>query len=160
MKLRMTCPLTGGVIDSDLCYDVQECIEGNLPVSLELEDFLEKGDYRKICQECKYNILSDQTSDREDSIAVERFTDDKTELATIVQKLDQYRARLDDMSAKEQTVFDRMSTERQESDEGKKQDRLLRALYLGVNYLEDLIGMFSEHVDGIKDDNYGKMSAK
>ena len=52
----MTCPLTEGVIDSDLCIEVQECIEGNIPVSLELEDFLEAEDCEQKCKECKYHI--------------------------------------------------------------------------------------------------------
>lgn len=150
LKLRMECPLTGGVIDSDLCYDVQECIEGNLPVSLELEDFLEKGDCGKICRACEYNVLAEQVPDQDDPADADDITDEKAELAAIVQKLDQYRARFEDISAKEQAVFDQMSAEEQESEEGKKRDRLLSALYLGVNYLEDLIGVFSEHVDGVK----------
>ena len=53
---QMTCPLTEGVIDSDLCIEVQECIEGNIPVSLELEDFLLPEDSEKTCKECKYHI--------------------------------------------------------------------------------------------------------
>ena len=52
----MTCPLAEGVIDSDLCIEVQECIEGNIPVSLELEDFLLPEDCEKTCKECKYHI--------------------------------------------------------------------------------------------------------
>ncbi len=53
---QMTCPLIKGVIDSDLCIEVQECIEGNIPVSLEYEDFLQPEDCERICQECKYHI--------------------------------------------------------------------------------------------------------
>ena len=53
---QMTCPLTEGVIDSDLCIEVQECVEGNIPVSLELEDFLLPEDCEKTCKECKYHI--------------------------------------------------------------------------------------------------------
>ena len=65
MKSRhMLCPLTGGVIDNDLCYDVQECIEGNIPVTLELEDFLEKRNCKKICHACEHNYLSDQEIDQ------------------------------------------------------------------------------------------------
>ncbi len=53
---RMTCPLIEGVIDSDLCIEVQECIEGNIPVSLELEDFLQPENCEEICRDCKYHI--------------------------------------------------------------------------------------------------------
>ena len=55
-RLQMICPLVGGVIDSDLCFDVQECIEGNIPVTIELEDFLEPEDCEKTCRNCKYHI--------------------------------------------------------------------------------------------------------
>ena len=55
-KFQMTCPLIEAVIDSDLCIEVQDCIEGNIPVSLEYEDFLEPEDHEKICKECKYHI--------------------------------------------------------------------------------------------------------
>ncbi len=59
---QMICPLVDGRIDSDLCCEVQECIEGNISVTLELEDFLEKDDCVRICRTCKYNILSDRDS--------------------------------------------------------------------------------------------------
>ena len=56
LGFQMTCPLIDGVIDSDLCIEVQECIEGNIPVSLELEDFLILEDHKNICTDCKYHI--------------------------------------------------------------------------------------------------------
>ena len=56
LGFQMTCPLVDGVIDSDLCIEVQECIDGNVPVTLELEDFLAKENYLDICVECKYHI--------------------------------------------------------------------------------------------------------
>ena len=37
-SFQMTCPLSNTDIDSDLCIEVQECIDGNFPVTLELED--------------------------------------------------------------------------------------------------------------------------
>ena len=55
-RLKMPCPLIHSVIDSDLCIDVQDCIEGNIPVTIEFEDFLECGNYEEICKECKYHI--------------------------------------------------------------------------------------------------------
>ncbi len=55
-RLQMHCPLIDSTIDSDLCVDVQACIEGDIPVSLELEDFLLDEDYEKVCAECKYHI--------------------------------------------------------------------------------------------------------
>ena len=56
LGFQMTCPLVDGVIDSDLCIEVQECIEGNIPVSLEVEDFLVLEDHKNICAGCKYHI--------------------------------------------------------------------------------------------------------
>lgn len=56
LGFQMKCPLIDGVIDSDLCIEVQDCIEGNIPVSLELEDFLQPENCMTICQECKYHI--------------------------------------------------------------------------------------------------------
>ena len=50
------CPLTDGIIDSDLCLDVQDCIGGYLPVTIEFEDFLDKEDYEEICAQCKYHL--------------------------------------------------------------------------------------------------------
>lgn len=48
----LLCPLIDGVIDRDLCTDVQACIEGSLPVELQYEDFLEKENYEEICSGC------------------------------------------------------------------------------------------------------------
>ncbi len=56
LGFQMECPLAEGVIDSDLCIEVQECIEGNIPVTLELEDFLARDDCVSICKECRYHI--------------------------------------------------------------------------------------------------------
>lgn len=53
---QMKCPLAEGVIDSDLCIEVQECIDGNIPVTIELEDFLMIEDYEVVCHNCKYHI--------------------------------------------------------------------------------------------------------
>ena len=53
---RIICPLTDTLIDSDLCVEVQDCLEGNIPVSLELEEFTEKEDCVYICANCKYHI--------------------------------------------------------------------------------------------------------
>lgn len=55
-SFQMTCPLTDTVIDSDLCVEIQECIEGNVPVTLELEEFAEVEDCQEICAGCKYHI--------------------------------------------------------------------------------------------------------
>lgn len=44
------------VIDSDLCIEVQECIEGNVPITIEYEDFLEAENSDATCRECKYHI--------------------------------------------------------------------------------------------------------
>ena len=52
----MKCPLSNGMIDSDLCIEVQECIDGNIPVSLELEDFIESEDSEETCKNCPYHI--------------------------------------------------------------------------------------------------------
>ena len=52
----MTCPLTDTDIDSDLCIEVQDCIEGNIPVTLELEEFTEVEGCQEICAGCKYHI--------------------------------------------------------------------------------------------------------
>ena len=54
--LQMKCPLSNGMIDSDLCIEVQECIDGNIPVSLELEDFIESEDSEETCKNCPYHI--------------------------------------------------------------------------------------------------------
>ena len=53
---QMKCPLINCTIDSDLCIEVQDCIEGTIPVTLELEDFLEDENYQDICKDCKYHI--------------------------------------------------------------------------------------------------------
>ena len=53
---QMFCLLIENTIDSDLCIEVQDCIDGNIPVTLALEDFLEKEDCRVICENCKYHI--------------------------------------------------------------------------------------------------------
>ena len=53
---QMTCPLINSVIDSDLCIEVQECIEGNVPITIEYEDFLEAENSDATCRECKYHI--------------------------------------------------------------------------------------------------------
>ncbi len=50
------CPLCNSIIDSDLCIEVQDCIEGNIPVSIEYEDFLEAENHAEVCSECKYHI--------------------------------------------------------------------------------------------------------
>lgn len=55
-SFRMTCLLTDTVIDSDLCIEIQECIEGNIPVSLELEEFAEVENCQEICMGCKYHV--------------------------------------------------------------------------------------------------------
>ena len=52
----MKCPLSNGMIDSDLCIEVQECIDGKIPVSLELEDFRESEDSEGTCKNCPYHI--------------------------------------------------------------------------------------------------------
>ena len=56
LGFQMTCPLVDAVIDSDLCIEVQECIEGNISITLALEDFLTKEKYKDICAGCKYHI--------------------------------------------------------------------------------------------------------
>ena len=53
---QMKCPLSDSLIDSDLCIEVQECIDGNIPVNLELEDFLESNDSIDTCKNCQYHI--------------------------------------------------------------------------------------------------------
>lgn len=53
---QLECPLIKGIIDSDLCIEVQECIEGNIPVELQYEDFLATENYEGICAECEYHI--------------------------------------------------------------------------------------------------------
>lgn len=53
---QLECPLIKAVIDSDLCIEVQECIEGNIPVELQYEDFLLLENYKEICAECEYHI--------------------------------------------------------------------------------------------------------
>lgn len=55
-SFQMTCPLTDTIIDSDLCIEVQECLEGNVPVTLELEEFAEMENSKDICLKCKYHI--------------------------------------------------------------------------------------------------------
>ena len=54
--LQMKCPLSNGIIDSDLCIEVQECIDGNIPMTLELEAFLESDDSEEKCRSCQYHI--------------------------------------------------------------------------------------------------------
>ena len=56
LGFHMTCPLVQGIIDSDLCIEVQDCIEGSIPITIELEEFLESEGYQKKCRECKYHI--------------------------------------------------------------------------------------------------------
>ena len=55
-NFQLTCPLTDTVIDSDLCIEVQECLEGNVPVTLELEEFAEVEDCKEICLSCNFHI--------------------------------------------------------------------------------------------------------
>ena len=50
------CPLIKGVIDSSLCIDVQECIEGNISIELQYEDFIQTENHKEICEECEYHI--------------------------------------------------------------------------------------------------------
>ena len=156
MREQMLCPLTGGTIDSDLCYDVQECIAGIIPVSLELEDFLEPGDCEKICLECEYHILSDQANDYCSGVAEDDCNEGngmgeekKQELANIVKKLEEYRISLEDLMESEQEAYDRLSDDARISEEGRKRDRLISALCLGTNYLKDIISVFGEHVAGV-----------
>ena len=53
---QLECPLIKAVIDSDLCIEVQECIEGSIPVELQYEDFMTTENYKEICAECEYHI--------------------------------------------------------------------------------------------------------
>ena len=154
-QMKMMCPLTGGVIDSDLCYDVQECIEGKIPVSLELEDFLEQGDCEKICHECEYNVLSDQwidydpadESDVEEQQERNVDEDGEYDLETIVNELGKYKNRLYAVLGKEHVAYDKMTTDWQESDEGQKLKNKLRKMHLGMNHFDDAVSAFRECVE-------------
>ena len=154
MKSRdMLCPLTGGVIDSDLCYDVQECIEGNIPVTIELEDFLEKGNCAKICHECENNYLSDHDNSHYGYSSLN--SEERKELAIIIRKLDNYRAWFNKILEKEQETYDSLNDIKQNSEKGKRLDRLTNALFLGANYLEDIVSVFNDYIEDtdVSEDN-------
>lgn len=149
-KRRMTCPLSGGVIDSDLCCDIQECIEGNIPVSLELEDFLSLENHKEICHRCEFNYLYEPDDDGI-SFSKPGFScmneAEKKELISLLEKLDHYRYWMDDLKDREQDAYEQLSEEKQESEEGSKQERLISALHLGVNYLQDIVSSFGEFLE-------------
>ena len=53
---QLECPLVDATIDSDLCIEVQDCIEGNIPIELQYEDFFLHENYKEICTKCEYHI--------------------------------------------------------------------------------------------------------
>ena len=144
-SFRMSCPLTEGIIDRDLCYDVQECIEGNIPVTLEFEDFLEKGNCVRICRECEYNVIANPESVRYGYSSMNK--DERKKLVAMVKNMDSYRSWFSEMADREQETYDSLNEEMQNNEEGKKQDQLTNALFMSANYLEDIVTVFNEYLE-------------
>ena len=56
MSKVFLCPLINDRIDSTLCLDVQDCIDGVVSPTIAIEDFLEQEDCYDVCLNCKYHL--------------------------------------------------------------------------------------------------------